>query len=75
MTATATVQVNGLSFQATATYTMFEPSQDVDATFNFPGIPLSQLSNGDLLTFVFTYLFRLIPSFIEKPGQRRIYLH
>lgn len=52
MTATATVEVASLIYEATITYTMLEPSQDVQATFDFPEVDLESLSSGELLTFV-----------------------
>jgi len=52
MTATAGVELASQTYTATVTYTMFEPSQNVEATFNFPEIQVDDLTNGAILTFV-----------------------
>jgi len=57
MTATATVEVANQTFEATVTYTMFEPSQDVQATFDFAELPLNELA-GEAVTFVIPYRLR-----------------
>jgi len=50
MTATAGVELASQTYTATVTYTMFEPSQNVEATFNFPEIQVYDLTNGVILT-------------------------
>lgn len=75
MTATATVEVANQTFEATVTYTMFEPSQDVQATFDFAGLPLNELA-GETVTFVIPYRLRALKrSSIKRPGLPTISLH
>lgn len=55
MTATAYVVINNVQYPAELlTYTYQEPSQPLVVTFTYPGVTLSTLKAGDLLTFVQT---------------------
>jgi hypothetical protein len=53
MTATAYVVIDNVQYPAELlTYTYQEPSQPLVVTFTYPGVTLSTLKAGDLLTFV-----------------------
>jgi hypothetical protein len=53
MTATAAVTIGNATFSADVlTYTLFNPSQNLVVTFDYPGVTLSSLKAGDSLTFV-----------------------
>jgi len=52
MTATAAVAIGNTTFPADlVTYTLFNPSQSLVVTFDYPGVTLSSLRAGDSLTF------------------------
>lgn len=54
MTATAFVNITGAQFSADlVTYTFLSPSQPLAVTFDYPGVTLSSLTVGEVLTFVY----------------------